>query len=383
MSIQIKPVSNRNELKEFIYLPERLHRHHAKWVPPLYLEERQFFSPGKNSAFSYGDTVMAIAVQNDHCVGRIMGIINKKHNELAREKTARFGYLECTDEQAVAHTLLDYVESWSRQKGMNRIVGPMGFTDQDPEGFLVEGFEHEAAIATYYNFAYVAEFLQTKGYHKEVDYVVYLLKVPEKLPDLYKKIFHRITRRGEFKLVNFAKRRALQPFILPIIKLMNELYADFYGYIPLSDEEAMTLARRYLPLLDPRFVKVVTKDDQVVAFVIGMPNINEGIRRAQGRLFPFGIFKIWRAAKTAERLDLLLGGIKAPYRGRGLNVLMGTAMLESAHQAGFKYIDSHNTLETNAPFRAEMDRWGGAVYKRYRIFRKQLNQAEIFNPPKQ
>lgn len=373
MDIQIIPVTTRRALKEFIYLPERLHRQHPLWVPPIYLDEWYFFNPDKNQAFAYCDSTLVLAKQNQQTVGRIMGIINNKHNALTQEKTARLGFLECIDNQAVAHALLDYVEKWARQKGMTRMVGPMGFTDQDPEGFLVEGFEHESALATYYNFPYLIDFLNTKKYGKEVDYLVYLLKVLEKAPLVYEKINQRLVNKGEFTLINFSKRRELKPFILPIIKLMNELYADFYGYVPLSDSEALTLAKRYLPVLDPRFVKVVMREQQVAAFIIGMPNINAGLRRARGRLFPFGVFKIMQAAKTSKRLDLLLGGIKAPYRGRGLNAMMAIAMLDSARRAGLEYIDSHNTLETNIAFHAEMERLGGKVYKRYRIFQKELS----------
>ncbi|MCG3119480.1 MAG: hypothetical protein ALAOOOJD_01889 [bacterium] len=373
MDIQIVPVTARQELKEFIHLPERLHRQHPLWVPPIYLDERHFFNPDKNQAFAYCDHLMALAKQNQQTVGRIMGIINNKHNALVHEKTARFGFFECIEDQAVAHAMLDYVENWARQKGMTRMVGPMGFTDQDPEGFLVEGFAHEPALATYYNFAYLIDFLNVKGYGKEVDYLVYLLNVLDKAPEVYGKIYQRLVKKGEFTLTNFSKRRELKPFILPIIKLMNELYADFYGYVPLSDSEALTLAKRYLPVLDPRFVKAVRREQQVVAFIIGMPNINAGLRRARGRLFPFGIFKIMQAAKTSKRLDLLLGGIKAPYRGRGLNTMMAVAMLDSARRAGLELIDSHNTLETNTAFHAEMERLGGKVYKRYRIFQKELS----------
>ncbi len=301
-----------------------------------------------------------------------MGIASRRYNELRNEKTARFGYLECFEDEEVAHALLDYVEDWARKKGMNKMIGPMGFTDQDAEGFLVEGLEHEPTIATYYNFDYIIHFLESKGYEKEVDYVVYKVKVPEKIPELYERIHRRLLARNDFTLVEFSTRRELKPYIRAILHLMNETYQNLYGFVPLDEEEMIGLAKRYLPVVDPRFVKVVTKDTEVIAFVLGIPNMNEGLRKASGHLLPFGIFRIMLAARRAKQLDLLLGAIKEEYRGRGLNVLLATAMMRSARNAGFEYMDSHHELETNVSVRAEMERWGGQVYKRFRILQKPL-----------
>jgi len=372
MNLQIKPVTGRRELKEFVYLPARLHQNHGLWVPPIYMEERQFFDSQKNKAFSYSDTTMALASRNGQFVGRIMGIINRKHNQLANEKTARFGYLECINDQETAHALLSHVEQWAQQHGMNRIVGPMGFSDQDPGGFLIEGAEHEPTLATYYNFDYIISFLEAKGYAKEVDYIVYKIALTKGIMQSYARIFKKLSKSKHFKLVTFHKRKEIKPYIHPILHLMNEVYANLYGFVPLSEEEAEHLAKQYLPLLDPRFINVITKDDQVIAFIIGMPNINEGLRQARGHLYPFGIFKILRAAKTAKQLDLLLGGVKDEYRGLGLHLLLGTSIFNSAMEAGFEYVDSNNTLESNRLFCAAVERIGGEIYKRYRIFQKGL-----------
>lgn len=372
MPVQVKELTGRRQLKQFIHLPSQIHRNHHKWVPPIYADEWRFFDPRKNKAFSYCDTALATAHRNDSLCGRIMGIVNRRCNELRKEKTARFGYLECLEDEEVAHALLDYVEHWARKKGMNKIIGPMGFTDQDPEGFLVEGFEHEPTIATYYNFQYIIPFLESKGYKKDVDYVVYKVKVPEKVPELYERIYKRISARSEFTLLEFRRRKDIKPYIRPILNLMNETFQDLYGFVPLDEEEMADLAKRYLPIIDPRFIKAVAKDNQIVAFILGIPNMDEGLRKAKGYLFPFGIFRIMLAARKAKQLDLLLGAIKQEYRGRGLNVLMGTAMIRSAKNAGFEYMDSHHEEETNTNVRAEMERMGGQVCKRYRIFQKQL-----------
>ena len=302
-----------------------------------------------------------------------MGIINHRYyNDSRQEKTGRFAYWECWDDQEVAHALLGYVENWARQKGMDKLIGPYGFSDQDPEGFLIEGFEHLATIATYHNFEYMLHLLRSEGYTKDVDYIVHKVDIPKEIPEFYKKIYQRITKKGEFKLGEFSKRRQLKSYIRPIFRLMNECYSDLYGFTPLDEKEMDVLAKRYLPIVDPRFVKIVTKNDEVVSFILGIPNMCEGIQKAKGHILPFGIFKILRAAKRTKQLDLLLGAIKEEYRGRGLDVMMGLKTIESAQQAGYEYIDSHHQLETNTKMRAEMKRMGGQVYKRFRVFQKTL-----------
>jgi len=204
--------------------------------------------------------------------------------------------------------------------------------------------------------------------------VVYKLDVPKEFPEFYKKIYERMQRKGEFEIIEFRKRAELKPWIKPVLKLMNECYSqsDIYGYTPLEEEEMQDLAKRYLPLLDPRFVKGVKKGDEVVSFIVGMPNFTEGIRKAKGRLLPFGIFRIMRAAKKTKQLDLLLGAVKEKYRGRGLDVFMGVKMLMSAHKAGLELIDTHHEMETNTKVRAEMEKMGGVIYKRFRVYKKQL-----------
>jgi hypothetical protein len=372
MPVQVTPVSSKRDLKRFIYLPAALHRDHAKWMPPIYMDEWKYFDRRRNPAFRYCDAVPVLAWRDGRLVGRVMGIVNRRHNEMLREKTARFACLECTDDREVAHALLAHVEAWARGQGLTKIIGPFGFTDQDPEGFLVEGFEHEPTIVTYYNFPYLIPLLEAERYTKEVDYVVYRIPVTGKVPEVYARIAERLASRGHFRVLEFTRRRELKAYIRPVLGLMNETFQGIYGYSPLDDEEMNGLAKQYLPLLDPRFVKVVATDDQVVGFIIGIPNLYAGIVRSKGHLFPFGFIHILRAARRAKQLDLLLGGIKEEYRARGVDVLLGGAMMRAAIAAGFEVMDSHHELESNVKVRAEMERNGGVIYKRFRIFQKPL-----------
>ena len=374
MNITIKEVKSRKDRRIFIYLPEKIHTSHKNWVHPIYMDEWTYFSPKKNKAFSYSKTILFLAYRKKEPVGRIMGIINNRHNEYSGMKTARFGYLETWEDEEVVSALLHAVEEWARERGMTRIIGPYGFTDQDPEGFLIEGFENRATIATYYNFEWMLKMVEDQGYSKDVDYFVYKLDVPKEMPEFYKRIYERVKKKGNFEIIEFKKKKQLKPWIKPILHLMNECYigSNIYGYTPLDEQEMMDLAKRYLPVLDPRLVKAVKKEDEVVAFIVGIPDMTEGIQRARGRLFPFGFLKILRAAKKTKQLDLLLGAIKEPYRGRGLDVLMGVAMIMSAQELGLERMDTHHELESNVLVRAEMEKMGGKLYKKFRVYQKNL-----------
>jgi hypothetical protein len=374
MAIDVREVRTRRDLKEFIYLPEKIHKGHQNWVHPIYMDEWKYFNPKKNKAFGYCRTILFLAFRRNQAVGRVMGIINSRFNEYRKENLGRFGFLETWEDQEVVHALIGRVEEWARGLGMTRIVGPYGFSDQDPEGFLIEGFEHRATIATYYNYEWLPRLVENEGYIKDIDYVVYKLDVPKELPEFYRKIFERTARKGIFKIVEFRKRKELKPWVRPILSLMNECYtgSDIYGFAPLDEKEMDDLAKRYMPVLDPRFIKVVTKDGEAVAFVIGIPDMTEGIQKARGRLFPFGFIHVLRAAKKTKQLDLLLGAVREKHRGQGLDVFMGTPMLISAREAGMEIMDSHHEMETNVRVRAEMERMGGQIYKRFRVFQKTL-----------
>ncbi|MBN1273672.1 MAG: hypothetical protein JXB26_15500 [Candidatus Aminicenantes bacterium] len=372
MNVTIREVKTRKDLKTFIFLPEKIHAGHATWVPPIYMDEWSYFRAEKNDHFSYCDTIMLLAFREKKPVGRIMGIINHRYNELRNQKTARFGYLETGEDEELVRKLLRSVEEWAREKGMTRLIGPYGFSDQDPEGFLIEGFEERATIVTYHNYPWMPEMLEKMGYKKDVDYYVYKLEVPTEIPEFFHRIRDRVVRRGNFELVEFKKRREIKKWIKPFLHLMNEVYTEsnIYGYSPLKEKEMEELARRYYSILDARFIKGVLKDGQVVAFIVGIPDMSIGIQKARGRLFPFGFIKILRSAKKTKQLDLLLGGIKKEYRRMGLDALMGVSVLMSAREAGFKFMDTHHELEENTMVRATMERMGGKVYKKFRVYQK-------------
>jgi hypothetical protein len=370
--LEIREVKGRGDLRRYILLPAKLHKNHPKWVPPIYADEWSYYNPNKNRSFGYSDTILLLAWRDGRAIGRIMGIVNRRVNEFRKEKNARFSWLECPNEPEVAHALLASVENWARARGMETVVGPLGFTDQEPEGLVVEGFDKEPTIATNYNFPWLVDLVESAGYKKEVDYIVYHFSVVDGVHPRYQKICRRLAERGGYRLVEFSRRRELKPWVRRILALMNESFVEIYGYAPLDEVEMDELARKYIPLLDPRFVKLVEQDGTVLAFIIAMPNIDEGLRRSNGHLFPIGILHILSAMKRSKQLDLLLGAIKPGFRGRGLDAMLATSMMKSAHTSGFETIDTHLELEGNSLVRSEMLRFEAKVAKKHRLYRKAL-----------
>ena len=373
MSVSISEVKTKRELTQFIYFPLRLHRNNPKWVPPVYMDEWKYFNPAKNSSFNYCDTILIMAKKDKQVVGRMMGIIHRGYNEMKGEKTGRFMWFESIDEQEVAHAMLEYIREWVKARGMEKLIGPFGFSDKDPQGCLIEGYEHRAVLTIIYHPEYYRKLIENEGFTKEADLVEYLIPVPDSIPDFYQRIYDRALRNHKVKIKEFKKKKELKPYIVPVLKLMNETFSEIFGSFPLNEEEMIALAKEYLPVLDPEFVKIiVTGDDELVAFIVAMPDVAEGLQKAKGKLFPFGVFHILRAMKKADQLVLLLGGIRSDYQGIGLDALMGIKMVETATRRKFKVIDSHLELETNYKVRAEMEKMGGKVAKVFRIYQSSV-----------
>lgn len=373
MSISLEEVTDKSALRQYIYLPQQLYKLSTTWVPPIYAEEWKFHDPKYNRALAYSEVVRLIAYANGRPAGRIMGIVNKKYNEQRREKTARFFNLDCVGDNAVSHALLAFVEQWAAERGMNRLIGPFGFSDKDPQGLQIEGFEHLAVIAAPSNPPYLQALLEEEGYIKELDCVSYNLPIHQQLPAFYEKVYRRVIRNHKLELLEFKSKRQIKPYIVPALRLVNEAYAPLFGFVPMSESEMKRLAAQYMPILDPAFMKLTRNEKgDMVGFVVALPDMSRGIQKAKGRLFPFGFLCMVAAAKKTRQLDVVLGAIRQEYRGIGVNVLLGKALMQTAMSRGFEFMDSHLVLETNRRMRAEYENLGGRIYKRYRVFGKDL-----------
>lgn len=374
MSFIIKEVQSPADLKKFIYLPEKIHANHKAWVPPLYSDEKRVFDKSKNLSNRYCDSIYLLALEDGKPIGRITGIINNRYNKNMNLKVARFGFLEAPDRLEVTAALLKHVEDWAKQKGMNKVVGPMGWTEEDPEGFQIDGFDQTPNLSVYQNFPYILEHIDKLGYTKEIDYVVYKVELKNAITDLYRKVNERVKRNKDLSLIEFTSRKQISQYIKPVFELMNASFLQLYGYSPLDDEEMSQLAARYLPAVNPKFLQVaINAKNEVVGFVLGIPNITAGIKKARGRLTPWGIYHILRSQAKSKKLDVYIGAVREDYRSKGVDVLMGFRQLETAIKSGFEILDSHHEMETNIQMRAEMERVGGVIYKKYRIFRKGID----------
>lgn len=373
MSVEIKTVTDKKGLREFIFLPEKIHSNHSNWLPPIYSDEWSFFNPKYNHQLAHSDTVLFLAYLNGRVAGRIMGIIHRDYNSLNHENTARFFNLECVDNLEISNALLNAVEQWAKGKSMDKLIGPFGFSDKDPQGLQIEGFQNLPVIATSTNMEYLPKLVEQNGFEKEVDCVVYFIEVPKEIPPLYQSIYDRVIKNPRIKVVEFSKRSELKKYIVPVMRIMNETYKSLYGFIEMSEAEMYDLAKKYLPMLDPEFSKVILDEqNNPIAFIVSSPDISAGIKKAKGRLFPFGFIQILGSAKKTKQLDLFLGAVKDPWKGSGLTAILAVTLLNSARNKNLAFIDSHLILETNKPMRSVAEKFGGKVYKRYRIYKKNI-----------
>jgi GNAT superfamily N-acetyltransferase len=369
-SIVLRQVEDKSSLRQYISLPQRLYQSYANWVPPIYADEWKFHDPKRNLALTSSDVVRVIAERAGKAVGRIMGIHLLQPNEQKTEAT-RFFNFDCVNDQAVAHSLLHFVEEWAAQEGINKLIGPFGFSDKDPQGLQIEGLEHLPVIAAPSNPPYLPSLLEGEGYTKEFDCLSYKLPIEKEGPPLYEKVYQRILRNRSLKLVEFKTKREIKPYIVPALRLVNETYGAVFGFVPMSEGEMKRLAAQYMPVIDPAFLKVVEDETgQLIGFVIAMPDMSRGIQRAKGRLLPFGFLQMLAAARKTRQLNAMLGAIKQDFRSRGVNVLLGKALMRSALERGFEFIDSHLVLESNLKMCAEYENLGGRIYKRFRVYQK-------------
>ena len=370
--IVIKEVLTRKDLREFIFLPAKVHRGESDWLPPIYMDEWELYNKKKNKSFKYADALLLLAYKNGKPAGRIMGIINKRYNTINHEQHGRFCFMECFNDQEVFHALISHIEVWARENGMTRLVGPLGFSDKDPQGFQIEGFEYPPFITSANNSPYMNQLIEYEGYEKKVDLVNYLAEMPKVFPHIYERVLERVEKTDGYKIIEFASKRELKPYIIPVLELMNDTFNEIYGFVPLNDKEKSDFAARYLPILDPKFIKVVEKDGNLIGFAIGMPDVSPGIKACGGKILPFGIFKVLKESKRSKKLLMMLGGVKKDFRGKGIDVLMGVKILQSGIRQKMEFIDSHLVLENNSKMRSEYERIGGRVVKKFRIYQKTL-----------
>jgi len=372
MAVEVKVVADKKGLTDFIRCPQIVHLEDSNWQPPIYADEFAFFTPEKNSAFKHCDTILAVAYHNHLPAGRIMGIIHHTYNRRHNENNARFGYFECINDIEIASALIDFVKNWAISHKITSLTGPYGFSDKDPQGFMVEGFGSTPLIDTNCNLPYMNRLMELLNFTPFLDCLTYRFNCMPKLPEVYERVKARLESNNRYKLLEISSKRELKEYIIPVLELTNETYSNLYGFYPLDLTEMHELAKRYMPVLQPRYIKLVLLDGKLAGYVIALPNMSEGFKKAKGKLLPLGWFYILKALKKSKQLDLMLGAVKPELQGLGLEVWMGLKLLDSARKAGIQSIETHLILETNRKMRAVIERIDAQPSKRFRVYTSRL-----------
>lgn len=370
---QIQPT--RSALREFTQFQIDLYRGNDYYVPPLVSDDIEALSPGKNPAFDFCEAAYFMAYRDGKPVGRIAAIINNQVNRNCDTKICRFGFMDFVDDMEVSRALFDAAEDWGRRKGMNRMVGPLGFTDMDREGLLVEGFEELSTMATNYNYPYYAGHVEAAGYAKESDWVEFLLQVPDKVPERYDRIATLVKEKLNLHIQKYTSRKKAKAEIgHKLFRLINEAYKDLYQYSQLTDRQIDYYVDYYLGLVNLDLLTfVMDKDDNLVGLGIALPSLSRGLQKAQGRLLPFGWYHLLKALKGKnDRVDLLLVAVHPDYQNRGVNALMFQDLLPHFIRLGFKYAETNPEMETNAKVQSQWEVFNPRQHRRRRSYAKDI-----------
>ena len=374
MAIIIKKVSNKKELKTFIRFNYELYKNNPYSVPDLYDDMLGTFSPQKNAAFEFCEADYFLAYKDDKVVGRVAAIINRRANETWNKKEVRFGWIDFVDDPEVSKALLDQVEAWGKERRMEAMVGPLGFTDLDAEGMLVEGFDQLSTMSSIYNYPYYSQHMERLGFEKEADWVEFKLTVPDKLPEKFVRISEIILQKYKLKIKKLKRSEIKEKnYGQKIFDLINEAYAPLYGYSKMTQGQINQYIKTYLPLIDLRMVSLVEDEaGELVAVGISMPSLSEALQKAKGKMLPFGWYHLLKALffKKPKVLDLLLVGVKPEYQSKGVNALLFYDLVPIYQQMGFQYGESNPELEVNKKVQAQWSAFESVQHKRRRAYKK-------------
>lgn len=384
-SIQIKRVETKKDLKRFIEFHYDLYKGNPYDVPNLYSDEVNTLSKDKNAAFDFCEAEYYLALKEGKIVGRVAAIINHKANEKWKKKDVRFGWIDFIDDIEVSRALFKAVEEYGRKKGMDDIVGPLGFTDMDPEGMLTWGFDKLGTMATIYNYEYYPQHMEKLGgWEKDNDYVEYYLVVPEKSPEKYTKIAEMVEKRYNLHVRKLTKKDIFQGgYGKKLFDLINLTYSDLYGFSELTDRQIDQYVKMYFPLADLDLVTVIedgNKDNQLAGLGITIPSLSHALQKCRrGRLFPFGWWHLLRAIKfhKTDGVDLLLMGFLPEYRSKGANALLFADLIPRYVNYGFKWGETQVEMESNEGVQSQWGPLDPINHKKRRCYRRSLTLAPV------
>ena len=376
MSIIIKTVSSKKDFMTFARFANKLYKGNKYYVPSMPMDDISTFSKEKNAAFEFSDAEFYLAYKDGEVVGRVAAIINHKANEAWKVKQVRFGWIDFIDDLEVSAALLDAVIEFGRKAGMTQIVGPLGFTDFDPEGMLVEGYDRLSTMALIYNHPYYPEHMKKHGYYKETGWIEYRLTIPEFVSERHKRIAEAVMERYHLRIIKKTRRQIKKErYGQKLFDLINQTYCVLYGYSLLSEKQIDQYVDMYLSLIDTEMLTFVeNKEGELIAAGISIPSLSEALQKCNGEIFPFGWWHLLKAMflKKPDTLDLLLIGVRPDYQNRGINSLMILDLVERYNKLGFRYAETNAMLETNNRIHAMFEPFEKEVHKRRWVFGKDI-----------
>lgn len=377
MTVEIKKVSNKAELKKFIRFNYEFYKDNPYSVPDLYDDMLNTFSPQKNAAFEFCEADYFLAMRDGKIVGRVAAIINHRANETWNKKVVRFGWIDFVDDLDVSRALIDTVKQWGRERGMNEIEGPLGFTDMDAEGMLIDGFDQLSTMATIYNYPYYPEHMNLLGLERSADWVEMKVYIPDAIPEKHKRISAIIAQKYKLHIRKITSRKEIKETGIAhdIFRLINKAYTPLFNYSQMTERQIDQYVNMYVPVLDLRMVSIVENEqNEIVAVGISMASLSEALQKAKGKLLPFGWFHLLKALKwkRPKMLDLLLVAVRPDYQGKGVNALLFTDLIPVYQELGFEYAETNPELEMNDKVQNQWLYFKTEQHKRRRCFKGSL-----------
>ena len=374
MSVEIKKVTTKSDLKHFIRFNYEFYKNNPYSVPDLYDDMVNTFSPKKNAAFEFCEADYFLALRDGNIVGRVAAIINKRANETWKKQTVRFGWIDFIDDMEVSTALINTVKAWGKERGMTEIEGPLGFTDMAAEGMLVEGFDQLSTMATIYNYPYYPVHMEKLGLVKSSDWVEMKIYVPDQIPEKHLRISRIISQKYNLHVRKIKSKKEIRETGIAheIFRLINESYAPLFGFSKMSERQIDQYVNMYVPVLDLRMVSIVENEqNEIVAVGISMASLSRALQKAKGKLLPFGWFYLLKALflKRPKVLDLLLVAVRPDYQGKGVNALLFTDLIPVYKQLGFEYAESNPELELNDKVQNQWQYFKTEQHKRRRCFK--------------
>lgn len=376
MSVEVEAIRpTKSSLKTFVKFGIDLYKGSPYYVPPLISDEVETLMPSKNPSFDYCEAQSFLAWRDGRPVGRIMAIINRLVNSRTGVPVARFGFVDFIDDPEVSDALFAAAEKWARDRGMTEIVGPMGFTDMDHEGMLVEGFDRMGTMATIYNYPYYPAHLERLGYVKDVDWVEYRVTVPSEVPEKFRRIAEIVRKKYGLRSVKFTSRRKLKDaYGQALFELINDAYDKLYGYSPLNQRQIDYYIDKYLDILRLDCISVIVdSSNRLVALGISMPSMSQALRKSGGKMFPTGWYHLLQGIYGRnDVVDLLLIAVSKEYQNRGVNALIFEDLIPIFNKEGYKEAESNIELEENESVRLQWQYFEHTQHRRRRAYRKSL-----------